>query len=73
MLAAGVPLYTAYSISGAGLEKGGRGAFAKPHFIGVFTFLIAAGAAIAVIPGSAADSCSAGHSVSDQRLAPAVI
>jgi Mn2+/Fe2+ NRAMP family transporter len=53
MLAAGVlPLATAYSISEAlGFEKGVSRSFREaPIFIGVFTFLIAAGAAIAVIP-----------------------
>jgi len=54
MLAAGVlPLATAYSISEAlGFEKGVSRSFREaPIFIGVFTFLIAVGAAIAVIPG----------------------
>lgn len=53
MLAAGVlPLATAYSISEAlGFEKGVSLSFREaPIFIGVFTFLIAVGAAIAVIP-----------------------
>jgi Mn2+/Fe2+ NRAMP family transporter len=53
MLAAGVlPLATAYSISEAlGFEKGVSRTFREaPIFIGVFTFLIAVGAAIAVIP-----------------------
>jgi Mn2+/Fe2+ NRAMP family transporter len=53
MLAAGVlPLATAYSISEAlGYEKGVSRSFREaPIFIGVFTFLIAVGAAIAVIP-----------------------
>src|SRR6266849_4877864 len=53
MLAAGVlPLATAYSISEAlGFEKGVSHTFREaPIFIGVFTFLIAVGAAIAVIP-----------------------
>ena len=53
MLAAGVlPLATAYSISEAlGYEKGVSRTFREaPIFIGVFTFLIAVGAAIAVIP-----------------------
>jgi len=53
MLAAGVlPLATAYSISEAlGFEKGVSRSFREaPIFIGVFTFLIAVGAAIAVIP-----------------------
>jgi Mn2+/Fe2+ NRAMP family transporter len=54
MLAAGVlPLATAYSISEAlGYEKGVSRSFREaPIFIGVFTFLVAVGAAIAVIPG----------------------
>jgi Mn2+/Fe2+ NRAMP family transporter len=54
MLAAGVlPLATAYSISEAlGFEKGVSRSFREaPTFIGVFTFLVAVGAAIAVIPG----------------------
>jgi Mn2+/Fe2+ NRAMP family transporter len=53
MLAAGVlPLATAYSISEAlGFEKGVSRTFREaPTFIGVFTFLIAVGAAIAMIP-----------------------
>jgi Mn2+/Fe2+ NRAMP family transporter len=53
MLAAGVlPLATAYSISEAlGFEKGVSRTFREaPTFIGVFTFLIAIGAAIAMIP-----------------------
>jgi Mn2+/Fe2+ NRAMP family transporter len=53
MLAAGVlPLATAYSISEAlGYEKGVSRSFREaPIFIGVFTFLVAVGAAIAVIP-----------------------
>ena len=53
MLAAGVlPLATAYSISEAlGYEKGVSRSFREaPIFIGVFTFLIAVGAAIAIIP-----------------------
>lgn len=53
MLAAGVlPLATAYSISEAlGYEKGVSRTFREaPIFIGVFTFLVAVGAAIAVIP-----------------------
>jgi len=53
MLAAGVlPLATAYSISEAlGFEKGVSRSFREaPIFIGVFSFLIAVGAAIAVIP-----------------------
>lgn len=53
MLAAGVlPLATAYSISEAlGFEKGVSRSFREaPIFIGVFTFLVATGAAIAVVP-----------------------
>src|SRR4030095_4344827 len=53
MLAAGVlPLATAYSISEAlGFEKGVFRCFREaPIFIGIFTFLVAVGAAIAVIP-----------------------
>jgi Mn2+/Fe2+ NRAMP family transporter len=53
MLAAGVlPLATAYSISEAlGYEKGVSRSFREaPIFLGVFTFLVAVGAAIAVIP-----------------------
>ena len=53
MLAAGVlPLATAYSISEAlGFEKGVSRSFREaPIFIGVFTFLVAVGATIAVIP-----------------------
>lgn len=53
MLAAGVlPLATAYSISEAlGFEKGVSRSFREaPIFLGVFTFLIAVGAAIAVLP-----------------------
>jgi NRAMP (natural resistance-associated macrophage protein)-like metal ion transporter len=53
MLAAGVlPLATAYSITEAlGFEKGVSRSFREaPIFLGVFTFLIAVGAAIAVIP-----------------------
>ena len=53
MLAAGVlPLATAYSISEAlGFEKGVSRSFREaPIFLGVFTFLVAVGAAIAVIP-----------------------
>ncbi len=52
-MAAGVlPLATAYSISEAlGFEKGVSRSFREaPTFIGVFTFLVAVGAAIAVIP-----------------------
>jgi NRAMP (natural resistance-associated macrophage protein)-like metal ion transporter len=54
MLAAGVlPLATAYSISEAfGFEKGVSSSFREaPIFIGVFTFLVAVGAFIAMIPG----------------------
>ena len=53
MLAAGVlPLATAYSISEAlGFEKGVSCSFREaPIFLGTFTFLVAVGAAIAVIP-----------------------
>jgi NRAMP (natural resistance-associated macrophage protein)-like metal ion transporter len=53
MLAAGVlPLATAYSISEAlGFEKGVSRSFREaPIFLGVFTFLVAVGALIAVIP-----------------------
>jgi NRAMP (natural resistance-associated macrophage protein)-like metal ion transporter len=53
MLAAGVlPLATAYSISEAlGFEKGVSRSFREaPIFLGIFTFLVAVGAAIAVIP-----------------------
>jgi Mn2+/Fe2+ NRAMP family transporter len=53
MLAAGVlPLATAYSISEAlGFEKGVSRSFREaPIFLGTFTFLVAVGAAIAVIP-----------------------
>ena len=53
MLAAGVlPLATAYSISEAlGFEKGVYRSFREaPIFLGTFTFLVAVGAAIAVIP-----------------------
>lgn len=54
MLAAGVlPLATAYSISEAlGFEKGVSRSFREaPIFIGIFTFLIATGALVAMIPG----------------------
>src|SRR5206468_11769985 len=54
MLAAGVlPLATAYSISEAlGFEKGVSGSFREaPIFLGIFTFLIALGALIAMMPG----------------------
>ncbi|HYK21935.1 MAG TPA: Nramp family divalent metal transporter [Pyrinomonadaceae bacterium] len=53
MLAAGVlPLATAYSISEAlGFEKGVSRSFKEaPIFLGIFTFLIAVGAAIAIVP-----------------------
>lgn len=53
MLAAGVlPLATAYSISEAlGFEKGVSRSFREaPIFLGIFTFLVAVGAAIAIIP-----------------------
>ena len=53
MLAAGVlPLATAYSISEAlGYEKGVSRSFREaPIFLGTFTFLIAVGAAIAIVP-----------------------
>jgi Mn2+/Fe2+ NRAMP family transporter len=53
MLAAGVlPLATAYSISEAlGFERGVSHSFREaPIFLGTFTFLVAVGAAIAVIP-----------------------
>src|ERR1044072_9246311 len=53
MLAAGVlPLATAYSISEAlGFEKGVSRRFREaPIFLGVFTFLVAVGAAIAIVP-----------------------
>ncbi len=54
MLAVGVlPLATAYSISEAlGFEKGVSRSFREaPTFVGIFTFLIAAGAFVAMIPG----------------------
>jgi len=53
MLAAGVlPLATAYSISEAlGFEKGVSRSFREaPIFLGTFTFLVAVGALIAVVP-----------------------
>lgn len=53
MLAAGVlPLATAYSISEAlGYEKGLSRSFREaPIFLGTFTFLVAVGAAIAIVP-----------------------
>jgi len=54
MLAAGVvPLATAYSITEAfGFEKGVSSTFREaPIFLGVFTFLVALGALIAILPG----------------------
>src|SRR5213594_161271 len=54
LLAAGVlPLATAYSISEAfGFEKGVSSNFREaPIFLGIFTFLVALGALIAIIPG----------------------
>ncbi|HEV3469546.1 MAG TPA: Nramp family divalent metal transporter [Pyrinomonadaceae bacterium] len=54
MLAVGVlPLATAYSISEAlGFEKGVSRSFREaPIFLGIFSFLIAAGAFVAMIPG----------------------
>src|SRR6059058_3908447 len=54
MLAAGVlPLATAYSISEAlGFEKGVSSSFREaPIFLGVFTFLVALGATVAMMPG----------------------
>jgi NRAMP (natural resistance-associated macrophage protein)-like metal ion transporter len=54
MLAAGVlPLSTAYSISEAlGFEKGVSRSFREaPIFLGIFTFLIFVGGAVAIIPG----------------------
>jgi Mn2+/Fe2+ NRAMP family transporter len=54
MLAAGVlPLATAYSISEAlGYEKGVSRSFREaPIFLGIFTFLVAVGALVAMIPG----------------------
>ena len=53
MLAAGVlPLATAYSISEAlGFEKGVSRSFREaPIFLGIFTFLVAVGGAIAIVP-----------------------
>jgi Mn2+/Fe2+ NRAMP family transporter len=53
MLAAGVlPLATAFSITEAlGFEKGVSRSFREaPIFLGIFTFLVAVGAAIAVLP-----------------------
>src|SRR3712207_4467891 len=54
MLAAGVlPLATAYSVSEAlGFEKGVSRSFREaPIFLGIFTFLVATGALVAMIPG----------------------
>jgi NRAMP (natural resistance-associated macrophage protein)-like metal ion transporter len=54
MLAAGVvPLATAYSITEAfGFEKGLSSSFREaPIFLGIFTFLVALGALIAMMPG----------------------
>jgi len=54
MLAAGVlPLATAYSVSEAfGFEKGVSSSFREaPIFLGIFTFLVALGALIAMMPG----------------------
>lgn len=54
MLAAGVvPLATAYSITEAlGFEKGVSNTFREaPIFLGIFTFLVALGALIAIMPG----------------------
>ena len=54
MLAAGVlPLATAYSISEAlGFEKGVSRSFREaPIFLGIFTFLIAVGGLVAILPG----------------------
>ena len=54
MLAAGVvPLATAYSITEAfGFEKGVSSSFREaPIFLGIFTFLVALGALIAMMPG----------------------
>jgi Mn2+/Fe2+ NRAMP family transporter len=54
MLAAGVlPLATAYSITEAlGFEKGvSRGFREAPIFLGIFTFLIAVGGLVAMLPG----------------------
>ena len=54
MLAAGVvPLATAYSITEAfGFEKGLSNSFREaPIFVGIFTFLVALGALIAILPG----------------------
>jgi Mn2+/Fe2+ NRAMP family transporter len=54
LLAAGVlPLATAYSISEAfGFEKGVSSNFREaPIFLGIFTFLVALGALVAMLPG----------------------
>ena len=54
MLAAGVlPLATAYSISEAlGFEKGVSSSFREaPIFLGIFTFLVAVGGLVAILPG----------------------
>jgi NRAMP (natural resistance-associated macrophage protein)-like metal ion transporter len=54
MLAAGVlPLATAYSVSEAlGFEKGVSSSFREaPIFLGIFTFLVALGGLIAMMPG----------------------
>ena len=54
MMAAGVvPLATAYSISEAfGFEKGVSNTFREaPTFLGVFTFLVALGALVGMLPG----------------------
>lgn len=54
MLAAGVlPLATAYSISEAfGFEKGVSHSFREaPIFLGIFTFLVAVGGLVAILPG----------------------
>jgi NRAMP (natural resistance-associated macrophage protein)-like metal ion transporter len=54
MLAAGVlPLATAYSISEAlGFEKGVSRSFREaPIFLGIFSFLVVVGGAVAIIPG----------------------
>jgi Mn2+/Fe2+ NRAMP family transporter len=54
MLAAGVlPLATAYSVSEAlGFEKGVSRSFREaPIFLGIFSFLIAVGGLVAIIPG----------------------
>jgi NRAMP (natural resistance-associated macrophage protein)-like metal ion transporter len=53
LAAAVVPLATAYSISEAfGFEKGVSNSFREaPIFLGIFTFLVALGALIAIMPG----------------------